>query len=468
MRPLLALFAAAALALPAFAGNTAGVSPSTNNDDSCDIAVMPAATLLLPYFECDFTAPSNVAKTTLLTIRNASASPQIAKVVLWTDFGYPILDFDLFLTGYDVQAINLYDVISRGFVARLSGTSSDTGPGQRSLPNGGDPRLSIAKCAQLPGRIPDEILRQVRSALTVGKATSCGSARIGGTHQNAIGYATVDVVAMCGPALPSDAKYFDRILFDNVLTGDYLVVDPNTATGNYAGGNPLVHIRAVPEGGLAGTTLPTNLPYTFYDRFTTNAPTRTFDRRQPLPSTFNARYIEGGTGDFRTTLNIWREGVTSGSCADASKNDVPFTEIVRFDEHENPRVYGGGLVICCISFVPTLPASSRISTTSSLFPYMDSPAGDVAGWMYLNLNNGGSNAYSVTTAGVSQTTPPTGRNFRTPSVTSGVRQSQNWVTVSMYAEGRYGVEFDATALGNGCSPAPTVGMPIGPSPNATP
>jgi hypothetical protein len=28
---------------------------TTNNDDSCDIGVAPAATLLLPYFEVDFT-----------------------------------------------------------------------------------------------------------------------------------------------------------------------------------------------------------------------------------------------------------------------------------------------------------------------------------------------------------------------------------------------------------------------------
>jgi hypothetical protein len=34
------------------------------------------------------------------------------------------------------------------------------------------------------------------------------------------------------------------------------------------------------------------------------------------------------------------------------------------------------------------------------------------------------------------------------------RPSQNWVTVQMYAEGRYAVDFDATALANGCTAAP--------------
>jgi len=42
--------------------------------------------------------------------------------------------FNIFLTGYDVQAINFYDIFSRGVVApgatsATSGTSSGTTPG---------------------------------------------------------------------------------------------------------------------------------------------------------------------------------------------------------------------------------------------------------------------------------------------------------------------------------------------------
>ena len=99
----------------------------------------------------------------------------------------------------------------------------------------------------------------------------------------------------------------------------------------------------------------------------------------------------------------------------------------------------------------------------------------------MNLNNGGSNgvpagtvAYSVTTAGVSTTTPPAPRNFSTgTSTVRGVRQNQDWVIVSMFAEGRFSVDFDAAWLGNGCSPSPIVTgpnttNPIGPAPNVTP
>src|SRR5437763_15115855 len=56
---------------------------TTDNDDSCDISVLPAATLFLPYFEVDFHPPSRPARTTLFTIQNATAMPQIARARLW-------------------------------------------------------------------------------------------------------------------------------------------------------------------------------------------------------------------------------------------------------------------------------------------------------------------------------------------------------------------------------------------------
>src|SRR4051794_39661280 len=91
--------------------------------DNCDIAVQPAATLLLPYFEVDIQGD---AVQTLFTVQNVSRLPQIAHVTLWTDWGYPVLGFSLFLTGFDVQGINLYDVLAKGLIAPPGGTSSAT------------------------------------------------------------------------------------------------------------------------------------------------------------------------------------------------------------------------------------------------------------------------------------------------------------------------------------------------------
>src|SRR5215213_4992621 len=79
---------------------------TTDNDDSCDISLLPAATLLLPYFEVDVT--SRQGETTLITVTNTSNVEQVAHVVLWTDWGFPVIDFNVYLTGYDVQSLNLY------------------------------------------------------------------------------------------------------------------------------------------------------------------------------------------------------------------------------------------------------------------------------------------------------------------------------------------------------------------------
>ena len=307
---------------------------TTNNDDSCDIGVTPAATLLLPYFEVDFASPQTTAQTTLFTITNVSEFPQIAKVTLWTDYSFPVLDFNLFLTGYDVQAINLYDVIGRGIIASTSGTSVAVTPGALSLGNTANPNFGTGvalNCAPgvLPGRIPPGLLTDLRSGLTTGTVSGCGTSRVGGVHSSAIGYATIDVVNNCTQTLPSSGTYYaSEILFDNVLIGDYQQVNGDPTVGNFAQGNPMVHIKAVPEGGPAGSVpLPgtTNLPYTFYDRYTP-AGNRKIDRRVPLPSTFAARWIEGGTSSFQTNYKIWREGVAVGTqttaCTGAALNSA--------------------------------------------------------------------------------------------------------------------------------------------------
>ena len=138
-----------ALLLLAIASNALGAgSPATvSNDDSCDVIVAPAATLLLPYFEVDLTRPDG--ETTLFTITNVTQLPQIAHVTLWTDWSFPALHYNIFLTGYDVQSINLYDVLARGFLSGPEGTTSDEDEGERSRRNNENPRLDVRDCDTL-------------------------------------------------------------------------------------------------------------------------------------------------------------------------------------------------------------------------------------------------------------------------------------------------------------------------------
>jgi hypothetical protein len=477
-----AVLLASMLVTSTFAGTSTINPTTTNNDDSCDIAVQPAATLLLPYFEVDFKSPQTTATQTLFTVQNVSPLPQIAHVTLWTDWGYPALNFPIFLTGYDVQGINLYDVFARSIIAPgppgPGGTSFNTtvpvNPTSGSQPaaNGTNPNfLAIVPsvCTQLPGVFPFSLLADLEQIFTTGVPASntlgCPPpVRLGGMHNNAIGYITIDVAATCAAKNASSKDFFSGVLlYDNVLTGDYQQIVPR-GDKSYAQGGPLVHIRAIPEGGPAGAAVASNLPYTFYDRYTVGFPSnRTIDRRQPLPSGFAPRFIDGGTGGFNTSLKIWREGVVGGdaACSDFVRNNaLPVADVVRFDEHENATV----MVILEPPPPPlATPLTFSIPTSSTQFPPY-STSGDVGGWLYLNLNNGGSNAYSV---GV--VPPGIARDFRTNSSTTvGLRQSQNWVITSMFAEPTYATEATAVALGNGCSPSPKAGAQIAPAPNPTP
>ena len=452
---------------------SAAVPASINNDDSCDVKVGPAATLLLPYFEVDVFGTSG--QTTLFTIVNVTRYPQIAHVTLWTDRAYPVLTFNLFLTGYDVQAINLADVLVRGVIAPPSGTSQGTTPGPLSA-SGGNLRTPL-DCANNPSLLPASLTEAINTLLTTGVfntgggITACSTA--GGVHNNAIGYATIDVVANCTNLMPSDPAYFSSdLLFDNVLIGDYQQIGSHpagTALSAFdAAGNPMVHIRAVPEGGGAGIAsgvqTATNLPYTFYDRYTP-ATNRTIDRRQPLPSTFAARYIQGSPAGYSTNFSIWREGITGAGASCASYPDngtLRIDEIIRFDEHENPFALGCSITVSPITCPdPRLPATSTTNTGGSLYPSLSGP--DVGGWIYLNVNNGGARAYSITGHPSGTITGgPTATPFGTP------RASQNWVTVTMFGNvggSHMTAELDAPSLGNGCSPsaAPTFVVPIAPA-----
>jgi hypothetical protein len=462
-----------------------------DNDATCDIKVGPAATLLLPYFEVDL---QNGEQTTLFTITNVSRYSQIAHVTLWTDWGFPVLTFNIFLAGYDVQSINLKDILVSGVVASAVGTGPTTVKSPlgalTSRPSGpgyANPNFKAAiECDALPGVLPQTLVAAVRSALSLGVYNPGGLGacpnQVGAQHFKAIsyaaiGYATIDVVGSCTSRLPSDPLYYTTdLLFDNVLIGDYQQIGPHpsfTSAAFDAGGNPMVHIRAVPEGGAAGSTVATELPYTFYDRYTP-ATNRILDRRQPLPSTFAARFIQGGTAAFATNYTVWREGFGKGACGAslATNGYLPVAEIVRFDEHDNPNVLEPCFLSACPGVSPpVLPATSSSSTASESYPYLNTD--DVGGWMYLNLNNGGSTGYSVTTRSVFGDVPTiiTGTGSTSAlappgSGTVGPRPSQNWVTITMFGSlgtKRMVAEFDAASLGNGCTPAVGYGAVIGPA-----
>ncbi|HKO02187.1 MAG TPA: hypothetical protein VJ032_10860 [Thermoanaerobaculia bacterium] len=427
-------FLAAALLFVASLANAASVAKPViiENNASCELGHYPAATLLLPYFEVDYRAASSTAVNTIFTIVNTSRAPQIVRVTIWTDYGFPAMWFSCFLTGYDAQTFSMYEMIARG---NIPFTSSAFSRGTASAENSTNGHFnSEIWCERAGGTMPIASIQRLQKILSTGQRDE-PNCRVGGEHDNAVGYVTMDLVNSCGIDSPLDASYWkEMLLFDNVLTGDYERINPEVTQGNYAGGNPLVHIRAVPDGGVAGSVAATALPYTFYDRYTP-ADAKKIDRRQPLPSTFAARWIEGGRESFHTNYTIWREGVvgaTKNECEYVRNAALPVNRsaIVRFDEQDNPSVVSCGEGNCAGSLPAT---SSTPATSNSIFPPIPN-AQDVGGWLWMSLDNripgSSASAYALP------------------------RPSQNFVIVQMYAEGRYAVDFDATALTNGCTAAP--------------
>ena len=89
----------------------------------CANDVVPASTLLFPFVQYDYVAgddvgidAGNAGATTLFAITNVSNKAQIVHVTLWTDYSIAILDFNIVLTGYDVQTMNIRDILRDGML----------------------------------------------------------------------------------------------------------------------------------------------------------------------------------------------------------------------------------------------------------------------------------------------------------------------------------------------------------------
>src|SRR6202140_3406852 len=135
----------------------------------CTIDAVPAATLLLPYFEVDLNNPNGL--TTLFSVNNASATAVLAHVVVYSDLSVPVLDFNIYLTGYDVQTINLRDILVNGLIPQTASAGQD--PSDKISPKGAKSQdINFASCTgQLPPPpLPASFIQHLALSLT-GKAS---------------------------------------------------------------------------------------------------------------------------------------------------------------------------------------------------------------------------------------------------------------------------------------------------------
>ena len=385
---------------------------------TCALDESPGATLLLPYFELDAGNPNG--RTTLFSIANAGPAGTLAHVVLWTDAGVPTLTFDVYLTGYDVQTINLRDVFN-GTLPQTADAGGDPGDAISPVgPYSQDVTFSSCRGALPPPPLQPIAIDALRRAHTGLPSATDTTTCSGIAHGDNIarGYVTVDAARKCSLLHPGDAGYFgpDGVASAaNVLWGDFFYITPGSLQAAQA--QNLVRLESDPAA-FAGKP-------TFYS---TAVGATGADGREPLPTTWAVRYIAGGAFHGTTDLISWRDIRATGAGQPFGCTRQPAwypqvqNSVVIFDEQENTELP----FICplgCTSQTNLLvgPAvASRVRVGSA-----DLPVPFDFGWMFLDLN---------TTFGANIVVQP------------------SWVGTVTSEQGLFSVGLAGTSLDDPCAP----------------
>lgn len=415
----------------------------------CTMDVVPSAALLVPYFEVDLESASGI--TTLIEITNTSSEYVVVHVVVWSNLAIPVVEFNIPLTGYDSQTINMRDVVN----GNLFRAPSSVGPFSEPTPTSDDcteveacPAVETAQqqMPALPLVVPPFNVKAALLGVPLANGKCYASDHRDFSVDGFIGigihpwhsepprslappvYCELNPCCSC----PEDGESIEGCnqcqvsrkasKDDNILSGSWYLVDPEN---NFATGGALVHIEADEknsETSEAGE-------YTFHGRSVNWAAS---DHHEPLASTFAARYLQNPMFSGGTDLIVWRdpkEIIEPFDCDQGPPPPFPLGQeaIIVFDENENPDI-PAQLPISPqpeVSGLDPFPwATQRVTVGGPDFPVPFS-----SGWIYLNLN-----------AGDIDGNPP-----------EDPFASQNWVVVLASAEGRFSVGFDALALDSTCN-----------------
>ncbi|QBB72280.1 hypothetical protein ELE36_18960 [Pseudolysobacter antarcticus] len=351
----------------------------------------------------------------MLTVQNASATAILGHVTVWSDQGVPAADFNIYLTGYDLQSFSMRDVLN-GTLPQTASAGQD--PGDVISPKGPlSQDINFASCtSQLPnpagsipapvGMTPADLRKALTGVATTGISSGmCWGRAIGDNH--ARGYVTVDTVNNCTLNTPADAGYMTNdITFQNVMLGSYFLVN---AAQNFMLADSAVQIEASFNDPLVNTSG----NYTFYGRYDGwNAS----DRRESLPKNWG---VQGETDT--SSLLVWRDSKTSETphACNVDPTYAPLGQegMTFFGTDSKPSDAVQGL-----PFVP----GSALPVASQFVPFTAAAFGAPArklGFLFMNLNT------TVVPAGSNPPADPAA--------------SQSFVTVS-----RKGIGALNTAAGN--------------------
>lgn len=406
------------LALFAIAGSA--------NAITCTVDQRPAATLLVPYFQTTFNADGTQLSSgagsldTLVTIGNASSAPMIAHVNVFSERSELVLDFNIALTGFDIQSFSIGSVLRGNLpitpvsTAHVSATvdvcqrnaAASVYPAAdgflRIRPAQADAATpldnTLATTVYPAGPFANAFLFQVLDSLDV-----TSDSRICSPFDNTItnpihGYITIDHANYCNLSNPSDPAYynFDAIGNENNLWGDYIFT---SGDGLGTMGFPMVAIESDATLQDPGPAIAVR---TFYRRYYTTdvlchggncaqfAATNAWnegvgDQREPLGLKYAARWFDSPP-NVTSFFNVWR--ASSGTLADlldggSCDTSEPTVTLVFYDEDEN-TVTSGVCPSPCVSPTFNFPLETQRSSITA-FSHPAWPAG----WVSMSFVNPG-------------------------------------------------------------------------------
>ena len=389
----------------------------------------PGATLLVPYFQVSVGPDGTpfggtaLARDTIVTIANASSAPMIAHVNVYDRYSQLQLDFNVALTGFDVQAWRMSDILSGNLPVTVNAKGADacqSNPLAHVYVAGTSTALSDGFIRVIPSSPATPLDNTAGITLygtpafsfPLGKtlATECD----GTVDPLAIGYIVIDHANYCNLSDPTDPNYYfhNAIGMENNLFGEIIFTSGN---GLPTYGISTVNIEADTTIGTASATNTTEFSRSFYARYWQTNPrvypanvcpncgsgvagtdlkvdapwdvTVQGDQREPLGLRYAMRWFDlTSSGILTTNFMVWRGTRFPKSDADfCEKNgevdEVPVT-LTFFDEDEN-TVSTGGCPSPCTS--PTF--NFEHETNLKNITVFQHPTTGNAGWVEVNFVN---------------------------------------------------------------------------------
>jgi hypothetical protein len=333
---------------------------------------VPAATLLFPYFEVDLSNANG--RSTVVSVTNSSATAILVNTTLWTNAGVPVQNFNIYLTGYDTQSVDLRTVLT-GTLPRTGSAGQD--PTDTISPHGPISQdINFASCnvnTQLPpANLSAGAVAELQALLT-GRSSTITAGQCAGVSLGdnvARGYITMDSVNQCSASRPTDSGYFVNggggiATAQNVLLGDYMLIDRSQNLMTLENAVAIEAASPHPQTSVPGQ-------YTFYGR--TVAWTAA-DNREPLATSWSVQ------GDNNTSSAIiWRDPkiqLTTFACAGLPSYAPMGQEGMAFfdmsGDYTDPTT---------LSFAPVATQISPMNAATMGFPATTKMA-----WAFMNLNS---------------------------------------------------------------------------------